>query len=176
MFCGSSPGACSSKWTIRCVMTRSCRFPGPQWRAAVHRGVQPPGDVRVELALIPGSVNNGGGIYQSTGSNYSVSGNRSEQNDYTLDGVSNNEEFFKAYGIQPAIDSIQEFQVRTNITSAEFGEAAGANVAVATKSGTNQIHGSAYEFVRNDKFDAAEFFDDRAGISKTPCQGKVEMS
>lgn len=120
------------------------------------------------LALIPGSVNNGGGIYQSTGSNYSVSGNRSEQNDYTLDGVSNNEEFFKAYGIQPAIDSIQEFQVRTNITSAEFGEAAGANVAVATKSGTNQIHGSAYEFVRNDKFDAAEFFDDRAGISKTP--------
>ena len=120
------------------------------------------------LELVPGSVNNGGGIYQATGSNYSVSGNRSEQNDYTLDGVSNNEEFFKAYGIQPAIDSIQEFQVRTNITSAEFGEAAGANVAVATKSGTNQLHGSAYEFVRNDKFDATEFFDDRAGISKTP--------
>ena len=66
------------------------------------------------LELIPDSVNNGGGIYQSTGSNCSVSGNRSEQNDYTLDGVSNNEEFFKAYGIQPAIDSIQEFQVRTN--------------------------------------------------------------
>jgi hypothetical protein len=120
------------------------------------------------LELIPGSVNNGAGIYQATGSNYSVSGNRFEQNDYTLDGVSNNEQFFKAYGIQPAIDSIQEFQVRTNISSAEFGEAAGANVAVATKSGTNQIHGSAYEFVRNDKFDATEFFDDRAAIPKTP--------
>jgi len=119
------------------------------------------------LELVPGSVNNGGGIYQATGTNYSVSGNRSEQNDYTLDGVSNNEQFFKAYGIQPAIDSIQEFQVRTNITSAEFGEAAGANVAVATKSGTNQIHGSAYEFVRNDSLDATEFFDDRAGIPKT---------
>ena len=120
------------------------------------------------LELIPGSVNNGGGTYQATGTNYSVSGNRSEQNDYTLDGVSNNEEFFKAYGIQPAIDSIQEFQVQTNITSAEFGEAAGANVAVATKSGTNQIHGSAYEFVRNDLFDATEFFDDRTGTPKTP--------
>lgn len=120
------------------------------------------------LELIPGSVNNGSAIYQSTGSNYSVSGNRSEQNDYTLDGVSNNEEFFKPYGIQPAIDSIQEFQVRTNITSAEFGEAAGANVAVATKSGSNQLHGSAYEVVRNDLFDATEFFDDRAGIAKTP--------
>ena len=50
------------------------------------------------------------------------------------------------------IDSIQEFGVvQTNITSAEYGEAAGANVAVATKSGTNQIHGSAWEFLRNDK-------------------------
>ena len=117
------------------------------------------------LAMVPGSVNNGGGIYQATGSNYSVSGNRSEQNDYTLDGVSNNEEFFKAYGIQPAIDSIQEFQVRTNITSAEFGEAAGANVAVATKSGSNQLHGSGYEFLRNDALDATEFFDD---VTKTP--------
>jgi hypothetical protein len=118
--------------------------------------------------LVPGSVNNGTAIYQAAGTNYSVSGNRSEQNDYTLDGVSSNEQFFKAYGIQPVIDSIQEFQVKTNITSAEFGEAAGANVAAATKSGTNQLHGSAWEFARNDLFDATEFFDDRAGISKTP--------
>ena len=109
------------------------------------------------LALIPGSVANGT-IYQAAGgANYSISGNRFEQNDYTLDGVSNNEGFFKSYGIQPAIDSIQEFKVQTNITSSEFGEAAGANVAVATKSGTNQLHGSAYEFLRNSALDAVEF-------------------
>ena len=95
------------------------------------------------LLLIPGSVKNGT-IYQASGGgNYSISGNRFEQNQYTLDGVSNNEGFFKSYGIQPAIDAIQEFKVQTNITSAEFGEAAGANVAVATKSGTNHLHGSA---------------------------------
>jgi hypothetical protein len=120
------------------------------------------------LALIPGSVRNGT-IYQSAGGgNYSISGNRFEQNDYTLDGVSNNEGFFKSYGIQPAIDSIQEFKVQTNITSSEFGEAAGANVAVATKSGTNQLHGSVYEFLRNQKLDAAEFFENQTHSPKTP--------
>ncbi len=120
------------------------------------------------LALIPGSVANGT-IYQASGgANYSISGNRFEQNDYTLDGVANNEGFFKSYGIQPAIDSIQEFKVQTNITSSEFGEAAGANVAVATKSGTNQLHGSAYEFIRNSALDATEFEDNATGSPKTP--------
>ena len=120
------------------------------------------------LALIPGSVANGT-IYQAAGgANYSISGNRFEQNDYTLDGVSNNEGFFKSYGIQPAIDSIQEFKVQTNITSSEFGEAAGANVAVATKSGTNQLHGSAYEFLRNSALDAPEWITNKTGGTKTP--------
>jgi hypothetical protein len=120
------------------------------------------------LALIPGAVKNGTIFQAAGGANYSISGNRFEQNDYTLDGVSNNEGFFKSFGIQPAIDSIQEFKVQTNITSSEFGEAAGANVAVATKSGTNQLHGSAYEFLRNDKFDATEWVTNRNGGHKTP--------
>ena len=71
-----------------------------------------------------------------------MTGNRSDQNNYTLDGVNNNETFFKHYGIRPSIDAIQEFKVQTNITSAEYGEAAGANVNVAVKSGTNNFHGS----------------------------------
>jgi hypothetical protein len=120
------------------------------------------------LALIPGSVANGTNYQAAGGANYSISGNRFEQNDYTLDGVSNNEGFFKSFGIQPAIDSIQEFKVQTNITSSEFGEAAGANVAVATKSGTNNIHGSAYEFLRNNSLDATEFEDNKTGGHKTP--------
>jgi Carboxypeptidase regulatory-like domain len=120
------------------------------------------------LALIPGAVKNGTIFQAAGGANYSISGNRFEQNDYTLDGVSNNEGFFKSYGIQPAIDAIQEFKVQTNITSSEFGEAAGANVAVATKSGTNQLHGSVYEFLRNNKLDATEWAANRAGLSNTP--------
>jgi hypothetical protein len=58
----------------------------------------------------------------------SVSGARAEDNNYTLDGVNNNETFFKAFAVQPSIDAIQEFKIQTNITSAEFGQAAGANI------------------------------------------------
>jgi len=101
------------------------------------------------------------------GQNYSVSGNRSEQNNFTLDGVYNNEEFFKQFAIQPSIDAIQEFKVQTNVVSAEFGQAAGANVAVATKPGTNQLHGDVYEFLRNDKLDAADFFGNVFGTPKS---------
>jgi hypothetical protein len=111
------------------------------------------------VSLIPGSVSSGGAIYQiAGGSNYSVSGNRAEQNNFTLDGAYNNEEMFKTYGIQPSIDAIQEFKIQTNITSAEFGQAAGANVNVATKSGTNALHGSVFEFLRNNHLDAVPWF------------------
>ena len=120
------------------------------------------------LLLVPGSVPNGA-IFLTAGGgqNYSVSGNRSEQNNFTLDGVYNNEEFFKQFAIQPSIDAIQEFKVQTNVVSAEFGQAAGANVTVATKSGTNQLHGDVYEFLRNDKLDAADFFGNKFNTRKS---------
>jgi hypothetical protein len=87
-----------------------------------------------------------------------VTGNRSDQNNYTLDGVNNNETFFKHYGIRPSLDAIQEFKIQTNITSAEYGEAAGAYINVAIKSGTNRFHGSLFEFFRNNVLDARESF------------------
>ena len=119
------------------------------------------------ISLIPGSVANGGAIYQiAGGSNYSVSGNRSEQNNFTLDGVYDNEEMFKTYGIQPSIDAIQEFKIQTNITSAEYGQAAGANVNVATKSGTNQLHGSLFEFWRGNDLAANDWFRNFEGYGK----------
>jgi len=110
------------------------------------------------LELVPGSVSTGNG-FQISGSNYSISGNRSGSNMFQLDGVYNNEEFFGQYAMQPPIDSIQEFQVQTNITSAEYGRAAGAAIAVATKSGTNQLHGSAWEFLRNNDLDSNQWFN-----------------
>lgn len=116
--------------------------------------------------LVPGAVGTGAGIYQSSGTTVSVSGLRSENNNYTLDGVNNNETFFKSYGVQPSIDAIQEFKVQTNITSAEFGTGAGANVNVVTKSGTNEFHGAAYEFHRDNHLSTNDYFSDKADVAK----------
>jgi hypothetical protein len=109
--------------------------------------------------LLPGAApgaSSGGPIIG--GQTVSVTGNRSDQNNYTLDGVNNNETFFKNYGIRPSIDAIQEFKVQTNITDAQYGEAAGANVSIAIKSGTNEMRGTLFEFVRNDMFDSRDHF------------------
>ncbi|MCI0418487.1 MAG: carboxypeptidase-like regulatory domain-containing protein, partial [Acidobacteria bacterium] len=108
--------------------------------------------------LIPGAVRQAGAINQTSGSRVSVSGARAEDNNYTLDGVNNNETFFKAFAVQPSIDAIQEFKIQTNITSAEFGQAAGANINVVTKSGANDVHGVLFEFLRNNVFDARDAF------------------
>ncbi len=118
--------------------------------------------------LMPGAVAGSGAntAFQTSGTAVSVSGLRSEANNYTLDGVNNNESFFKTYGVQPSIDAIQEFRIQTNITSAEFGTAAGANVNIVTKSGTNEVHGTVFEFVRNDNFDAPGYFAQRAGTDQ----------
>jgi hypothetical protein len=110
--------------------------------------------------LVPGATpgNNAGGFFIIGGNNVSVTGNRSDSNNYTLDGVDNNENFFKYHAIKPSIDAIEEFKIQTNITSAQFGSAAGANVNLATKSGTNGIHGALFEFLRNNVLDARNVF------------------
>jgi len=116
--------------------------------------------------LVPGAVGTGAPGYQTSGTAVSVSGLRSENNNYTLDGVNNNESFFKSYGVQPSIDSIQEFKVQTNITSAEFGTGAGANVNVVTKSGTNEFHGDAFEFHRDNHLTTQDYFSAQADLAK----------
>ena len=118
------------------------------------------------VLLTPGSVPRSALFALSGGHDWAVSGNNPDQTNFTLDGISNNEVFFKSFGSQPSIDAIQEFKVETNITSAEFGASAGANVSVAIKSGTNQLHGAAYEFARNQIFDANEFFRNYSNLTK----------
>ncbi|HVN93147.1 MAG TPA: carboxypeptidase-like regulatory domain-containing protein [Terracidiphilus sp.] len=89
----------------------------------------------------------------------SVGGSRPNSTDWLLDGVDNNELTAGGIGIFSSIDDIQEFKVLTYTYSAEYGTRAGPTVLVTTKSGTNNLHGSLYEFVRNTAFDARGDFD-----------------
>ena len=88
----------------------------------------------------------------------SVGGSRPQSTDWLLDGNDNNELTAGAIAILPSIDAIQEFKVLTYNYSAEYGTRAGPTVLVTTKSGTNNFHGSLFEFFRNTKLDARSFF------------------
>lgn len=98
--------------------------------------------------------------------NYSVNGSSPQNNSYLIDGVVNRNLWLSTLIIVPTVDSIQEFRVLTSNYSAEYGAAAGAITVLQTKSGTNALHGSAYEFLRNDKLDANTFFNNRIGAPK----------
>jgi len=102
------------------------------------------------------------------GGAFSVNGQRGIYNDYYLDGVSFEEWENNTNNFNPSIDAIQEFRTLTANYSAEFGLNAGGLVNMVMKSGTNQFHGSAYEFVRNNDFDAANFFDNFYNEPKPP--------
>ncbi|MCL4402448.1 MAG: TonB-dependent receptor, partial [Acidobacteria bacterium] len=87
----------------------------------------------------------------------SVSGVREASADYLFDGIPSRQQFYGAVGLQPPVDSIDEFKIMRGYFSPEFGQPAVINVV--TKSGTNALHGTAWEFFRNDALDARSFFD-----------------
>ncbi|MBK5290941.1 MAG: TonB-dependent receptor, partial [Acidobacteriia bacterium] len=98
--------------------------------------------------------------------NISVNGSSAQNNTYLIDGVVNRNLWLSTLIMVPTVDSIQEVRMMTSNYTAEYGAAAGAITIVQTKSGTNQLHGSLYEFLRNDKFDANTFFNNRLGVGK----------
>src|SRR2546423_523977 len=109
----------------------------------------------------PNSFFNGGPSSEvSTRGSYSLSvgGSRAQSTDWLLDGNDNNELTAGGISILPSIDAIQEFKVLTYNYSAEYGTRAGPTVLVTTKSGSNQFHGSLFEFLRNTSLDASSFF------------------
>jgi hypothetical protein len=86
-------------------------------------------------------------------------GNREGSNDFLYDGIDNNDRLTLSIVLRPGVEAIKEFKVQTNLYSADQGRNSGAVVDVVTKSGTNQWHGSVFEFLRNSAMDARNFFN-----------------
>ena len=122
--------------------------------------------------LQPGVIKSpaGAGAFSGLGDKLSVAGSRGNQNIYLLDGVSNSDlsgNAQSASGQLAGAETIREFQIITNNYSAEYRSQAGAIVSAVTKSGTNNLHGSLYEFLRNDALDAAKWEENKGG-GKSP--------
>jgi hypothetical protein len=119
------------------------------------------------VVKIPSSGNQG--IFSGMGDKFTVAGARGTQNLYLLDGVSNADLSGNAQGSSGSYmgsETVKEIQIVTNNYSAEYRSAAGGIVSAITKSGTNDLHGSLFEFGRNDALDAANYFDKQFGNPK----------
>jgi outer membrane receptor protein involved in Fe transport len=98
------------------------------------------------------------GGFGAVTSGFSVNGMRNQSNNFLLDGASNNDSFNTGFVLRPPPDAIQEFKILTHSYSAEYGRSAGSVVNVVSKGGTNQIHGAAWEFNRDDALQARNYF------------------
>jgi len=121
--------------------------------------------------LAPGSIhpNPAGfksGLTTDSSARPNVNGNREQANNFILDGLDNNQVSDNLVGYASAVDAIQEFNEITLTAPAEFGNYMGGIVSVTTKSGTNQYHGSAYEFFRNDKLNANSWTNNFEGAAR----------
>ncbi|HEY1950947.1 MAG TPA: TonB-dependent receptor [Bryobacteraceae bacterium] len=124
------------------------------------------------LGLLSGNTTQMSGM----GSNlpFIAGGGRFSANEVTLDGVDNNTVSNagsigrNGIAVIPSVDAVQEFKVKTSTFSAEFGHAAGAVVNATIKNGTNQFHGTLFEFLRNNDLDANNFFTNAAGLPRAP--------
>jgi len=118
---------------------------------------------------IPGAnIDGAGSLAWRASASFSANGQRPRDNNYMLDGVDNNETWLQTVVLFPSVDALDEFKLQTSTYSAEFGRSLGGVVNLQIKSGGNVMHGSGFEFLRNDAFDANNFFNNRAGRPKPP--------
>jgi hypothetical protein len=125
----------------------------------------------VFIAQLTAGVDPASGSRGQNSGDFNANGQRAEQNNFIMDGVDNNVnvvDFFNgaSFVVRPPPDALAEFKVQTGAYSAEFGHSAGAVVNASIKSGTNQIHGDVWEYVRNDAFDIRQYFDGSSPVPK----------
>ena len=126
------------------------------------------------VALAPGVVPQGQSMQSPTGvnvfawGNYQIGGGQSNQSATTLDGAPVNVGYINLTALVPTQDAVQEFKIQTNNLGAEFGRFAGGVINMTTKSGGNEFHGSAYEFLRNKVLNSNTFFNNASGIGTPP--------
>jgi hypothetical protein len=124
------------------------------------------------VALVPGVVPGGQSSQTPTGTNpfawanFQIGGGQANQSASYIDGAPNNSSYVNHTMLVPTQDAVQEFRVQTNNLGPEFGRLAGGVINLTTKSGTNQFHGSAYEYLRNRSLNANTFFNNRAGVKR----------
>ena len=111
----------------------------------------------------PGEMTNG--LTTASGGRPYVNGNREQSDNFMLDGIDNNQVSDNLVGYTPSVDAIQEFNMISNNAPAEFGNFQGGIISASIKSGTNQLHGVGFEFLRNDVLNAAQWSDN---ISNSP--------
>jgi len=118
---------------------------------------------------IPGAnIDGAGSLAWRASASFSANGQRTRDNNFMLDGVDNNESWLNSVVVFPSVDALEEFKVQTSTYSAEFGRSSGGVVNIQVKSGTNDFHGNLFEFLRNDKLDANDFFNNKSGRAKPP--------
>src|ERR1700720_3066765 len=145
--------------TVQATTVRELPLNGRSWTdlAALQPGVD---TIQTQPSFSSGADRGNRGF----GQQLTISGARPQQNNYRLDGVSLNDYANGAPGSvlggNLGVDAIEEFSVITSNYEADYGKTSGGVVNAITRSGTNQIHGSAYEFLRNSKLDAKNYFDD----------------
>jgi hypothetical protein len=108
------------------------------------------------VPLTPGLAEAGGSLRATQA--YAVNGQRPESNNFLIDGASNFNGVDGGFVLKPPVDAVSEFRILTHNANAEFGNSLGSTTNIITRSGTNQIHGVAWEFFRNDVFDSTNFF------------------
>jgi outer membrane receptor protein involved in Fe transport len=108
------------------------------------------------VPLTPGLLEAGGPARQ--GQAYAVDGQRPESNNFLIDGADNVNAVDAGFVLKPPIDAIAEFRILTHNANAEFGRSTGSTTNIITRSGANQFHGAAWEFLRNDAMDSSDYF------------------
>jgi len=110
------------------------------------------------VPITPGLIEAGGTTRE--GQAYAVNGQRPESNNFLIDGADNFNTVDGGFVLQPPVDAISEFRILTHTANAEFGHSTGSTTNIVTRSGSNEFHGAAWEFLRNNAMDAKSFFAD----------------